>query len=93
MSTIQRDLQDRLLDGERLKSLGVVDDETICADIDSVLEKRGEVNLRYAILTVIDDGDPLDGKAWAIDHVFPDVSNDARIRFCDAVVEHLRRGL
>lgn len=63
----------------------------ILEDIDAVLAHHGEVNIKYAVLTVIDDGDPLTHGAWPLDHVFPDVANDSRLRFADAVVQQLRR--
>ena len=92
MSTIERDLAQELEAGERLKSLGNVDDEAILADLDAVIERRRMTRLREVILEVIDDGDPASKAPWAIDHVFEDCANDARLRFCDEVERRFQRG-
>lgn len=66
-------------------------DEEICEDISAVFAHHGEVNIKYAVLTVIDDGDPtIEGKPWALFHAFEDIANDARLRFVDAVIKNLR---
>lgn len=64
-------------------------DERICADVALVFAHRAEIKLREVLLEVIDEGQS--GIPWAIDHPFEGVANDARLDFCDAVIERLRR--
>lgn len=93
MSAPSLSYADQLEETQRLKKLG----DEICADISEVLEQRGEIAIRTAILTIIDDGDPttkvageIRGKPWGWDHPFDSVGTDARERFADAVLERLR---
>lgn len=67
-------------------------DLEILEDINAVPEHHGEVNIKYAVLTVIDDGDPtLNGGAYALWHPFESIADDARLRFCDAVISQLKK--
>ena len=90
MSTIERDLATDLEEGERLKSLGIIDDEEILRDIDQVFEKRGAIRLREILFEVIDDGD-VDGP-WMFYHAFEPVADQQRTRFIDAVIKKVKRG-
>lgn len=96
MSALPLDLQDSLLEAERLRKL----EDEICADLNAVLQLRKEHNrLRAILFQVIDDGDPLTkkkddirGLPWAIDNPFEPVADEARGRFIDAVIQKLVRG-
>lgn len=63
-------------------------DEAVCADVDSVLTARQE--LKLAILQTIEEGD--NSIPWGVGfyHPFAPVREDARERFCDAVIQRLR---
>jgi hypothetical protein len=82
------DLQDDLLERERMKKL----DSDICCDIDLVvtqLETRVEARISNAILDVLDEGNEID---FAFYHPFEPVADQARIMFRDRVIEKLRGG-
>lgn len=59
---------------------------SICNDIDSVLLARQE--LKLAILQTIEAGD--EGMQYGLYHPFSAVSQDARERFAEAVIQRLR---
>lgn len=81
MSAEPLGIYDRLEETERLKRLG----DEICADISEILEQRGEIALRYALLETIDD------QVFALWHPFSEVANTARLEFVDAVIAKLRK--
>lgn len=61
-------------------------ERAILKDIDTVLLARQE--LKQAILEVLDAGD--NGMIWGCFHPFSAVAQDARERFCEAVIQRLR---
>lgn len=101
MSTIERDLhramdeldlQDSLLEAERIKNAEAAIDESVLKDLDAVvlqLQDSVKARISNAILDVIDEGNAVDFAFW---HPFEPVADQARILFRDRVLERLKRG-